>query len=391
MINKAKTKIEVYMLLITSVIFVFHLFSAQNNSEILAQTSFTPINQKVMTIFYDGISTSPIKDIDILTSEVKSDLEEASRFHGYNNSSARKEISFEIVEKHHVLGNTPQNNGKADYNEIIDMFNICQKVNDGTIDEIWVWADDNGNLGEASIAGPANRIFNINGSVIKREDCNKPVVIMGFNYEREAKEAVHDFGHRMERTIPKLVDGKSLFDVKQGDTWYEFDGNGYPSSCTPVTIKGMQVNSCNVNGLGYCGNVHFTPFSKIDYSGYLDTGESGLSDCENWNPQHSNPKIKIDCTKWNCNALGHLTWWFQNMPGRCSGISQLNGKSMPNWWWLFLKFDQPEPDWGCPAAQQPTPQPTPTPSLEEVCDGRDNTNNNIVDENLEDICYAGKH
>lgn len=150
--------------------------------------------------------------------------------------SAYYRPNYEIVIQELVQYSTPSpqlpgypepNSGTADYNAILNTHSVCSKVNQGLIDEVWLWADRTGGYWEAIMAGPADMIFSTNGPEIIREDCELPISIMGFNYERyesynpvEATYTVpgvnaslHSFGHRVENTIAHFLDGKHRANV----------------------------------------------------------------------------------------------------------------------------------------------------------------------------------
>jgi len=79
----------------------------------------------------------------------------------------------------------------------------------------------------------------------------------------------------------------------------------------------------------HCGNVHFAPNSKCHYQ-WDNNAVKVKSDCDDW---YNFPNLKgsfseIDCSVWDCTALGHLKWWLKHIPkaaGETNGISN-------NWW-----------------------------------------------------------
>ena len=87
----------------------------------------------------------------------------------------------------------------ADYEGIIQKFDIIQKVESAQIDEVWMFGGPYFGFYESRMMGKG--AFWCNGPAIER-DCRR-FVIMGFNYEREVKEMVHDYGHRAENILAK--------------------------------------------------------------------------------------------------------------------------------------------------------------------------------------------
>jgi hypothetical protein len=87
----------------------------------------------------------------------------------------------------------------ADYGQIIQKFDLLQKVESGQIDEVWMFGGPYFGFYESRMVGKG--AFWCNGPAIE-QDCRR-FVIMGFNYERDVKEMVHDYGHRSESLLAK--------------------------------------------------------------------------------------------------------------------------------------------------------------------------------------------
>lgn len=87
----------------------------------------------------------------------------------------------------------------ADYEQIIQKFDLLQQIEDRQIDEVWMFGGPYFGFYESRMVGRG--AFWCNGPAIER-NCRR-FVIMGFNYEREVKEMVHDYGHRAESILAK--------------------------------------------------------------------------------------------------------------------------------------------------------------------------------------------
>ncbi len=87
----------------------------------------------------------------------------------------------------------------ADYQRIIQDFNILQQVQDQHIDEVWMFGGPYFGFYESRMVGQG--AFWCNGPGIE-QSCRR-FVMMGFNYERSVKEMVHDFGHRSESILAR--------------------------------------------------------------------------------------------------------------------------------------------------------------------------------------------
>jgi hypothetical protein len=87
----------------------------------------------------------------------------------------------------------------ADYQRIIQDFNLIQLVMENLIDEVWMFGGPYFGFYESRMVG--QNAFWVNGPGIERA-CRR-FVIMGFNYQRSVKEMVHDFGHRAESILAR--------------------------------------------------------------------------------------------------------------------------------------------------------------------------------------------
>jgi hypothetical protein len=88
----------------------------------------------------------------------------------------------------------------ADYQRIIQDFNLVEQVKNGEIDEVWMFGGPYFGFYESRMVGKG--AFWCNGPSIEL-NCRR-FVIMGYNYERGVKEMVHDFGHRAESILARI-------------------------------------------------------------------------------------------------------------------------------------------------------------------------------------------
>ncbi len=204
----------------------------------------------------------------------------------------------------------------VDYHSILNDYNICNKLNNGKIDELWIWGGPWFGYYEARMAGTGS--WYTNGPVLTGTSCDRPLHIMGFNYERTENFMLESFSHRVEGTIQHFV-GLS--------EWDKFDGQRYRYShsynCDPNDGR-PPIDTVNA----HCGNVHFTPNSQCHYE--YDSSEKVLSDCDDWinYPHLIGAKKETDCTEWGCNHYGYMKWWLSHLPknsGETNGIFN-------NWW-----------------------------------------------------------
>jgi hypothetical protein len=87
----------------------------------------------------------------------------------------------------------------ADYQRILQDFNILPQVKGKQIDEVWMFGGPYFGFYESRMVG--KNAFWCNGPGIE-QNCRR-FVVMGYNYERDVKEMVHDFGHRAESILAR--------------------------------------------------------------------------------------------------------------------------------------------------------------------------------------------
>ncbi len=201
---------------------------------------------------------------------------------------------------------------EANYYEIIDRFNILQRVARNEIDEVWIFNFPHAGFYESIMAGPG--AFWCNAAPLKNTDASiRRFVIMGFSYERGVGEMLENLGHRaesiMEKTFEKLGGDDNLW---KRFTRYE--------KLSP--------------GSAALGNIHFAPNSDRDY----DWNNSGsvLSECDDWLynfPNFTGQTRMVTAAEWgNGDTRQHHKWWLKHLPrtaGRKNGIHH-------NWWQYIM-------------------------------------------------------
>ncbi|MEI6222592.1 MAG: hypothetical protein WCP97_07550 [bacterium] len=203
----------------------------------------------------------------------------------------------------------------VNYTWIVNTYGLCDKLNAGQIDEVWLMAYPYGGFYESRLAGPNGYFYNSNP--LTGTSCNKLLPIMGFSYERGVSEMVEDLGHRTEATMTKVY-----------QTW---DSNSISHTWNRFTLQKNSAPSFNYD---YCGKVHFAPNSVHDYDWANTTPvESACDDFYNYPNLSENPtKRTMTCSEWGCSSLGFFTWWYDHMP-KYAGAS-VDGKS--NDWWEYI-------------------------------------------------------
>jgi hypothetical protein len=218
-----------------------------------------------------------------------------------------------VAERHR----DPDKNDKldVDYYEILknlQEYNLVQRVNDGLIDEVWLFAYPYAGFLESIMAGAC--AFECNSVPLKKtSEFTRRFVIMGFSYERGVGEMLEDFCHRGESIlghIYKYARGEANLFAR----FTRYDQK-YP-------------------GKAEVGTVHYAPNSAVDYD-YNNTSLVS-SGCEDWKtfPNFTGLRQPVNCEAWSDPhspqdwIRQHHQWWLSHLPkvvGQTDGIAN-------NWW-----------------------------------------------------------
>lgn len=235
----------------------------------------------------------------------------------------------------HLLNNTPFTLGPVNYNFIIDSFNIDERINNGEIDEVWLWGGPGFGWGESAMAG--NGAYPVNHDPILGVN-TKPFVLMGFNFERTENEALESYGHRME-WIMKRVYGSMHFPAGPPPpsapailhTWDQFTIKAYD----PGTLVG-------------CGDAHAgLNFETWDPSVEYNAWSTNLVDsmCPNWLnnfPYLIGTPVPVNCNTWDGSGtcpvdttLDYIKWWYRHMPHVAGSMDGY----LNNWWRYYTDLE----------------------------------------------------
>ena len=200
---------------------------------------------------------------------------------------------------------------EANYYEIIERFNLLQRVARDEIDEVWIFNFPHAGFYESIMAGPGAFWCNA-PPLINTQASQRRFVIMGFSYERGVGEMLENLGHRVESIMHRT------FEKKRGaeNLWERF--------CRYDKVS---------PGKAALGNVHFAPNSVRDY----DWGNRAtvLSECDDWLynfPDFKGIQRTVSASDWgNGDIRAHHKWWLKHLPkaaGQMFGI-QIN-------WWHYI-------------------------------------------------------
>jgi hypothetical protein len=212
----------------------------------------------------------------------------------------------------------------TDYNTIMQMIDIDDWVNEQGVKEVWIWGYHGGkvHLWESNMSGPFGDVSNSN-----RDENDLPVLdytytVYHYNYQRGLSEAVENHMHQIEALL-NYVDGRDETPQSQWDEllfWGEFVGSDH-------THKIIEPR---------CGWAHYPPNGEHDYD--WANNKYVYTDIEDWKPDGSGTKKRMNCERWNCNSLDWFRFWMQSIPGYRNGL-HYESKALTNWWIFVGAWD----------------------------------------------------
>ena len=211
----------------------------------------------------------------------------------------------------------------ADYYLLLNQDDICNKFNQGQFDELWLFGAPWFGFYEARLTGP--NAYYYNSPPLTNTNCNRLLPIMGFSYERDLNQMIHDFGHRTEATMEKVYGGWQAYGGTQlnsiNNNWEKF-----------ILVKSKSA-TYNFSG---CGYIHYAPNSVVEYG--LTSPDPVDSYCDIFYQYPLLPDAlannlkSVSAATWGNTEIGYYAWWFDHLP-RSSGTGP-DGKL--NDWWNYL-------------------------------------------------------
>lgn len=194
----------------------------------------------------------------------------------------------------------------VNYQLILNDFNIVSKINDGSVDEVWLMGFPYAGFRESRMAGPG--AFFCNGEVISNVPTNRRFIVMGFSYQRGVGEMFESMGHRAESILNQVFRNTS----GAANLWQRF-----------TLYDKIAPGNAEV------GTVHYAPNSLTDY----DWGNPRKvpSRCNNWYsfPDLTGQPVLVNSSEWGNGEIRlHHLWWLRHFP-HITGESNMIAY---NWW-----------------------------------------------------------
>ena len=268
--------------------------------------------------------------VDFITARLVEVLGNASRYHAYTNSAAQAGVHYTVLRTYEFFEPLPTRSPRGnnvpmtDYAAIVNTVHGQEWVEKRGVKEIWVWGYDGGKVGlwESNMAGPFGDISNSD-----RDTGDLPVfsftyTLYHYNYQRGLSEAMEDHMHQIEAVL-NFIDGRDTTDE-----------NNWPN----LLFWGRFVGSDKTQKIivPHCGWAHYPPNATKDYDWTNETFVE--SDIEDWQPDGTGKRVRMNCTRWNCNSIDWFTLWMQSLPGLGHQLTY-KGARLTNWWTFIGDFD----------------------------------------------------
>ncbi|HEY5913756.1 MAG TPA: hypothetical protein VJA21_24470 [Verrucomicrobiae bacterium] len=264
------------------------------------------------------------------TREAMAELEDGSRYRGFVDSNAvpalRYEVagSFEFLEPLPTWSKPGHRTPMTDYRKILDRIGIKDWVEKKGVKEVWIWGYHGGkvDLWESNMASRFGDVSNSDRDPKDLPVLGKTYTVYHYNYQRGTSEAIEDHMHQIEAVL-NYFDGR---DRTPEDKWSGllFWGRFVGSDRTHKIVRPG------------CGWAHYPPNGERDYdwanSRFVET------DMDDWKPDGSGKKTRLNCDRWSGNSLRWFIYWMQHLPGPDNGLS-FEGRPLQNWWVFIGDFD----------------------------------------------------
>jgi hypothetical protein len=265
-----------------------------------------------------------------LTEEVVAALQEGSRYHGYKTKTAKPSLVYKLVQVTELLEPLPtvaragEKVPITDYRKIVERLDIKRWVEQQGVKEVWIWGYHGGkvDLWESNMASRFGDVSNSDRDPKDLPVLSKTYTVYHYNYQRGTSEAVEDHMHQIEAVL-NHVDGRDAAGQKRWPSllfWGHFVGSDH----TGKIVKPG------------CGWAHYPPNGERDYDWanprYVET------DMDDWKPDGSGRKSRMNCERWGGNSLRWFVYWMQHLPGPANGLT-FKGKPLNNWWVFIGDYD----------------------------------------------------
>jgi hypothetical protein len=306
------------------------------------------VNANVMVIVYEGVA--PTFDPEYLTTFLIDSIRNGTTWHSI--SGTLPSVSFSLWDGNiNVVNGFPPTmaNGYYNMNAIYQQFDICNRIANGSVDEVWIFSDGRpGHIySDVEFVASAStwRIATAGG--LYTPYCGRQVYTMFLNFDASPDNALESWVHSAEFSWLLFASGGyESCDILPASIYTAWMGR--QSQCSGAHAYSDQYAfmtrpAAANNNVSMCGEAHLAlnvPASTLAYDPartpkwlYISNSTTSAANrCNDWQWGNVTSSQTISCTVWGCNKGGWLTYYIQNAPGLNNNSHGRDGTIRPNWW-----------------------------------------------------------
>jgi hypothetical protein len=207
----------------------------------------------------------------------------------------------------------------VDYQWLANDQGICDLVNAGTIDEVWLLGGPHFGLSPLQRIGPEASSTPL---PVLQTGCMRAINVLGFEYEHGVDAILRDLHAQTEVILDQL--GQGWASDSLSSTWNRYSHVQQLSTTYPVSGCG---------GHRYAANSSRP--DEYDNAAFVN------SYCDNFyaNPISNDVTASVEptnCEAWGCSGFGFDRYWFRHLPAQ-RGVD--SDGILADWWRYLLKPD----------------------------------------------------
>ena len=207
---------------------------------------------------------------------------------------------------------------EADYQQLANDQGICDLVNAGTIDEVWLLGGPYFGFTLLQRLGPVAASAPLLYTL--ETGCMRAINVLGFSYERELDAFLYGLHEKAENILDPLFQGWNYDSL--GTTWNRYTHVRLMSATYPVSGCGGHGYPPNASQSGQYDNTAFVDSYCDNF--YADPISTGVTA----------PLKPVNCEAWGCSGLGFDRYWFRHLPA----LKGVDSDGMLADWWRYLLY-----------------------------------------------------